>query len=76
MISRWGSLEYMKPFRHATLVDRRLDFSIKKGFMNNRSYSVDIIYFPHCLIGAPEEILAGNSIYVLFVVGVCLASNC
>ena len=63
-ISRWISLEYMKPFRRVTLVDSRLDFSIKKGFMNNRSYSVDIIYFLYCLIGAPEEILIGKSKYV------------
>lgn len=62
IISRFRSLEYIKPFRHVTLVDSRLDFSVKKGFMNSLSYSVDIIYFPYCLIGAPEEILVGKSI--------------
>ena len=62
IISHWRSLEYMKPFRRVILVDSRLDFSIKKGVMNNRSYSVDTIYFLYCLIGAPKRYLLVRAI--------------
>ena len=36
LMSHPRSLEYIKPFRHMVLVDSRLDFSIKKDFMNDR----------------------------------------